>query len=473
MVGQSLLPGRTLSTADQLWVTPPWSASPPSGFERPANATSMDFPLAFEPWHELVKDQLPGAPLWNPYAMAGRPLLGNGQSAAFSPFTVAAIALPDRVATGVIAGLKLFISALGAFVLARSLGQFWAGATLAGLVYGFGLPIVTWLLIEPNSSAWVLMPWVMLAADGLRAHVTAPKVALLAALVALVFFTGQPEAVFHVLAVAGLFFTFRLVTAGGAPGRGPRSWWAPAAGFGGAILWGAVLAAVAILPFAELLSVFFSSDVTDRGAIVHRSLDRRYVAALGLPFYWGREGGVLPQARFLYVGALPVMLAILALLRPTVPRVIAAATGATCLLVAFAVPPAYQVANALPGFQHVDNTRTMFVFALCVGLLAGAGLQDILERRHTGLRAWSAPVAGFAVLCVPLLLVAGEWPSTAGLRDGLAVAWKARDPSGLEVLRLASIVHWLTFGALAIALLVVLVRRTLPARSRWVRRWRL
>jgi len=84
MVGQGLLPGRTLSASDYLWNDPPWQASRPhSVIGIGANFELVDTALVFQPFQQYTREILPHIPLWNPYISGGRPYLGNNQSAIF------------------------------------------------------------------------------------------------------------------------------------------------------------------------------------------------------------------------------------------------------------------------------------------------------------------------------------------------------------------------------------------------------
>src|ERR1019366_4429000 len=80
-----LIPGRVLLPLDILCGAQPWSAMAVCEGRTVANPVLSDQIFAFYPWHEIQKrDGWRGA-LWNPYAFAGSPLLGNGQSAALYP----------------------------------------------------------------------------------------------------------------------------------------------------------------------------------------------------------------------------------------------------------------------------------------------------------------------------------------------------------------------------------------------------
>src|SRR5438105_10323638 len=61
-------------------------------------------------------------PLWNRYSFSGYPLLGNGQSAPFSPFFLATLFVPLPQQLVAMAGLKLFVALLFGYLLLRREG---------------------------------------------------------------------------------------------------------------------------------------------------------------------------------------------------------------------------------------------------------------------------------------------------------------------------------------------------------------
>src|SRR2546430_1178364 len=93
-------------------------------------------------------------------------------------------------------------------LLGRALGMGLAGALLAGLAYGFGLYLVTWLP-WPLASVWALLPWVLVATDRVVRRPGAGSVAALAAITALAFFAGHPESTFHAIFAAAAFALLR------------------------------------------------------------------------------------------------------------------------------------------------------------------------------------------------------------------------------------------------------------------------
>ena len=438
-VGQGLLPGRTLASTDLLWSIAPWTADRPAGVrDLGANYEMADAVAQFQPFLAYTRDRLPDVPLWNPGIEGGRPLLANMQSAVFSPFSWPAYVLPFWWSLGLIAALKLWVMAFGTFLLARALGLRPGGALLAGVVAGFGLFHVVWLA-WPLSSVWAWLPWVLLATDRVMRRPGGRPFAALALVVALQFAGGHPETSFHVLAVAVLFALLRL----------PAEHRVKALGrFAGGLLAGAALSAAFLLPFLELLA--HSSDIAQRATHDAARSPRRYLLALALPDYWGRPTQVVRDpfivSRAFYAGALPLMLSCLALLRPSKERLWIAAAGAVALLVVVGQQPLFGIVQAIPGFHQAHNTRLAIVTLLAMALLAGWGLDDLarLPRRR------ALAIAG-AIAVLPVLIVLIKHPPLP-LGSALNAAWGFATPDR-DDLRLMSLLIWLPFAALAVALI--------------------
>ena len=410
-----------------------------------ANYELADSVVQFQPWTQYLRERLPDAPLWNPYQGGGRPFLANAQSAAFSPFTWPSLVLPFWWSLAVVAALKLFAAALGTFLLGRALGMGDVAAFLAGLAFAFGLWFVTWLS-WPLDSVWAWLPWLLWLADRVVRRPGPGPVAGLALVIALQFFGGHPESSFHVLAAAALFSLLPLSRAGRA--AAPRAIGRLALGLAA----GAALAAVAVLPFADLLR--HSADLSSRDERQPVTVAFKYVLGLALPEYWGRPTSVISEpfvnARAWYVGALPLLLAGLALLRGGRERLAIAGAALVCLLVATGVQPFFEIAHHVPGFSQSHNTRLGVFVALGLALLAGWGLDDLLRGEARRPRLLAAALA--VVVALPVVAVALRAPA-ADVGEALRVAWGFATPSGDEVLPRAALLIWLPLAG-AGALLV-------------------
>ena len=449
LVGLGLLPGHTLSASDYLWSGAPWQAVAPPGVSGlGSNYEQADAVLVFQPFAEWARGPLPDVPLWNPHIMGGRPFVANAQSALFSPFTWPTLILPFWWSLGIAAGLKLFTAAMGTYLLSRALGARFAGALLAGIVFAFGLFFVVWLT-WPLSSVWAWLPWLLLAVLGVVRRRGALPVAGLALVVAAQFFGGHPESSFHVLATGSLFALLAL-------SRIDRSAWLPAVGrLVAGLLAGSALAAIAIVPFVELLT--HSADLATREQADPLHMDARFLLGYALPEYWGRPSGFqiagFLVARAFYVGALPLMLAAWAMMRPTRERVAIAAAAAVALAVVIGLPGVFDLVTALPGFASAYNTRLAVVPALALALLAGWGLDDLAERVE---RPRLLVGGALVVLAVPVVLVVARVP-LEHVGEALEVAWASAaapvSEAGITMLRLAALSVWIVAAGAAVLLL--------------------
>jgi Bacterial membrane protein YfhO len=473
-VGPGLLPGRVLSSSDSYWFQVPWVYDIPAGLERPANPEIDDAPSVLHTFVRHAKSELPHVPLWNPHIMAGRPFLADMQSQVLSPFSVPAYAMPFYESLAITTALKLFLACFGAFLLGRALGMRFAGSLMAGTVFGFNLWLVTWL-VYPHASVWALIPWLMWLADRLLRRPDGLAFALLGGAVGIQFLAGHPESSFHALLVTVAFFALRaygLRRAGGLP-----SVRRPLLVFAGSLVAGGLLAAVALLPFLELL--LRSADIEQRaGSAAEAKMSPRFLLGFFLYDYWGRSTGspleLFLLARAYYVGALPLMLGAGALiLRPRLERLAVAGFGALCMAVVVGVPPIFQIVTALPLFSSGHNTRLALLALLCAALLAGWGLDELVERRDPWPRRkrWVL-AAGALILVAPLVWVAlagTVW--LADLGDAIETGWLLGTPPGnintaaQDTIRLASVFVWVLFGGAALLLLALRERGRLPATA--------
>lgn len=475
--GPGLLPDRTLSSSDTLWFDPPWVYDKPADLTVPSNTDLGDATQYLEPYLRRSAEAMPGdVPLWNPYITGGRPFHASAQSALFGPFTWPAYLLPFLTALGWIAALKLWVAAFGAYLLGRALGMRFAGALLAGLVFALNLKLVTWL-IYPAMGVWAWYPWLLVCAERLVRRPDALTGGALAAVVALQFLTGHPESSFHALLLTTLFFAFRLWQARRSSGQATRVTGTVLA-YAAALMGGALVAAATLIPLTELL--LQSADLVDRrGQSIDRALPLKDAVGLFMPDWWGRptQTPIRPimLERAMYVGALPLMLGVAALvLRRDLTRWVVAGFGALTFAVVLGIPPFVQVVTRLPVFSSGHNTRLIVFAMLCLALLAGWGLDELTGRLRAAQS--SRPVvlvAACILLALPVLIVAVASPDAFTFpRGGLEVAWLFADPPGrvgqplgLQLIRASSLVIWLTFAAAGVLLLWLRLGGRLGAAS--------
>jgi hypothetical protein len=468
MFAPGFAPGRTLSASDYLWTAVPWKQLKPAGVPGlGSNQEMADSATQFQPALQAARRALPDVPLWDPYILSGRSFLGDPQSAVFSPFSVPSYVLPFWDSFAFVAALKLFVAALGTFLLGRALGMRFGGALLSGLVFGFSLWAVTWVS-WPHMSVWAFLPWMCLAAEACVRRPGPLPFAGLSLAVGLQFVGGHPASSLQVLLVLAVFWSVRTL----ATPALRRGLWPRALTFFGALAVGTALAAVALVPFAELLR--HSSDATaraDASNLLHQP--SRYLLGLFMPDYWGRKASALQfgtglEERAWYVGALPMMLGAIALaLRPSLRRVAVAVTGAICLMVATGLPPFYDIVLKLPGFDSTNNGRFAVVSVLCLAVLAGWGLDELTSSEPMPARRRRLALGVAAgLLALPLLIAAVDHEfGRKALGEALKVAFVLRDAPVRDapVVKLAAAIEWAVLGAAAVALVWARLRGRLGA----------
>jgi hypothetical protein len=467
-VSPGLMPGHTLSNSDSFWFKAPWSSSKPASLKSPSNPTFDDAPAVLQPFVRYTIRDLPSIPLWNPNIMTGRPFEANAQSAIFSPFSIPSYILPFFTSLGWIAALKLWTAGFGMFLLGRALGMRFAGAMMAGVIYGFNLWEVVWISY-PHASVWALIPWMMLFCERAIRRPDVRGAAPLAIAVALQFLCGHPESSFHAVFATSVFFLVRMVARRG-------NWWRPLLAFAGAMALGTGLAALTLIPFIELL--LRSADIHQRAGSAALAIPSRHLLIEGLlPDWAGRATQVqttstFELARAWYGGALSVMLATIALiLRPSRGRFLIAAMAIALMMVVVAWGPVFTIVVHLPIFSSGHNLRLAVLALLCLALLAGFGLDDLLARvgslRRRQVALGSAVLIFVAPLAWAVVLGKTSWGTAL---HGLDVAWgfvhpDIHWPSLPDVVRSSALWIWLGVagGGLIVVALATLARRRVGA----------
>lgn len=476
MVGQGLLPGRTLSGSDWALSSVPWESSKPASV--PGLGTNFelaDSADVFQPMLQYTRSQLPGIPLWNPYIGAGRPLLADGQSAVFSPFSIPSYVLPFWNSLAVAAILKLFVAAFGTFLLARAIGMRFGGALLSGVVFAFGTFFVVWLA-WPLSSVFAWIPWALVMTELAIRRPGRLTIAGLAAVFALQYLGGHPESSFDLVFTSAVWFLFRALLHRQRTKAEIRSLVGPVGAFVGGLVLGIGLAAVLLVPLGEFL--LHSADLSRRTGTAADYWGRQYLGALFLHDYWGRPTQVdltaFMQVRGWYAGAATLMLAAAALLKRSAERIAVALFAVFCVCMVVGIHPVFTIVTKLPGFDAVHNERLLIDFLLCVALLAGWGLDDLSARKLPA-RLWRRAVLALSagIFCVPIvwLLVAGTL-SWHEFGHGLQVAWgfvhPPAPPYGADVFHTAtaaivrdsSLLIWLPLAGAGLALIAGRLRGT-------------
>lgn len=378
-------------------------------------------------------------PLWTPGILAGYPLFADGEAGFLYPlhFLVLPWLGPER---GLVAlqVLHSFLASAFAYALLRTLGTGTLGALVAGLTYGYSGFAAGQIVHQNVFHAMVWLPLELafveraFRSDGLtrwRYAVLAGATVGIQALAAHIQIT-----LMSALALTAFSF-FRGLSAHSVPISSLRAWLGSAtAGLLRAVAivltLGAVglgLSAVQLIPLGELGTQNYrwegvgarlaATNSVWPGDFLTLLLPRLHDTATG--GFWG------PWVKWetvLYVGILPLVLAIVGLIVPGAryrPFFGGLALASLALALGANAPgSAWSRLHELPGFEVLKSPgRFSLLLALAVAVLAGYGV-DWLSRTRP------RPRLGLTILLAGLLLVVGA-------RIGLHHASEAfRDPPG-------------------------------------------
>ncbi len=378
-----LLTGEQLGQSFILHQFAPWlgGVDPAS---LPERGPFVDAAVAFHPWAEVARDQILSGhlPLWNPTEWAGMALLGNLQSALLFPPSWLLILMPFGYGWGVLSAVKVLLSGLGAFTLARQLGVGRGGALVAGVVYMLSAPLMLWLQY-PLGSVFAIFPWLMWATTRLARQPTPASIAAVGIATALLLFAGHPESAFIAVSAIAVYlatlvaFDHRAGPGGSRPFRIVVCWAA-----GG--LLGAAIAAVALIPFLVALGDSVTWD--ERGKLI--PADAPSLADLlqwAMPGLFGDgEPNLYGRWPFGYFGLPAVILALVGLVRyrrDSGARALLAMTAVTFLAI-YRVPPVRWVLEEVPPWAntYLGPERLYFIIALAGAVGAGAGVHALVQR---------------------------------------------------------------------------------------------
>ena len=154
---------RTALPVDQIRTIPPWRDTSVGAVR---NASLLDLVLQIAPWSVAVRaawthGELPLRDRWNG---CGTPLAANGQSSAFAPLTLWALALPLAQAFTLQAALKLFLAITGMWLWLTELDVGSPAALFGSVLFAFSFTMTPWIYF-PLTAVLCLWPWCLFALE--------------------------------------------------------------------------------------------------------------------------------------------------------------------------------------------------------------------------------------------------------------------------------------------------------------------
>ncbi len=350
-------------------------------------------------------------PLWNAAINCGFPLFAEGQAGPlYPPNVILALLLPTWAALDWNIVLHLWLAGVGMYALVRAFGAVRPAALCAGLCYALsGYMVVR--AMSPNFidvCAWLPLLFWLVDRILKRGHFF--YVLLFALVIGLQLLAGHPQAALYgAVAVAGYWLYRSWVQGAG---------WVAWLMLVGALVLGTGLAAVQLVPTAELVQLSNRGAGLSWASFVAMSLPPERLATLLWPNLFGnsahgtygsREIGFFIQL-CAYVGVVPLLLAWAALRERRDGQVgFFAALALVGLVLALGKYTAiFSFFYQIPGFSLFRiPTRSLLWFALGASVLCGLGLDQVLRReRPRPANGWLLAVV-LGVASVGLLWVSG------------------------------------------------------------------
>ncbi|HYC59105.1 MAG TPA: YfhO family protein [Thermoanaerobaculia bacterium] len=228
---------------DVLPSIPPWYHV--TNYHHQFTSELNDLPMQIVPWMHQVRESWKSLepPLWNHFSGSGYPLLGNGQSSAFSVLRFLTLPLPLGRAVAAEAAMKILIALTFTFLFCRRRYSI-IGSTVAAVTFGFGGFIISWLHF-PMVTAACLAPAVLYAIELLAERRTRGRVLFAALVWTQLLFAGHPETAAHIFWL-GAVYTLWLILVEKKP-------WRLLLTLGGALAISALLAAPYLGPLLETM----------------------------------------------------------------------------------------------------------------------------------------------------------------------------------------------------------------------------
>jgi len=355
-------------------------------------------------------------PLWNPYQFGGAPLLADPQNSLLYPAHVLFLILPLHLALAVDQLLHVLLLAVGSYLLLRLYcGRMpaLAGAlafALSGQVF-YKLNTGIYSIIQVI--AW--LPWLFYCLERFRLGGSRLWMVVGGSVLALQVLAGFPTLNFYTVLCVGIACLAALATA---VRRGQwRAAGRLASGWCMLLVLGMLLAAVQLLPTAEFIAN--SSRSTPPYSFVRQgSLPPTNVITTVLPDLFGSATthtaiqGAAWGEHNIYVGGLPVILALLGLLFAR--RGSPGALFSYALLAAVSLGIAFGAHNPLyallyryvPGFgQLADPGRMTILYSFFMSIVAALSIELLArELPRAGRRARRVFVAVAAITATGLLI---------------------------------------------------------------------
>ncbi|MFQ5963076.1 MAG: YfhO family protein [Candidatus Scalinduaceae bacterium] len=358
------------------------------------------FPLDWDlmgqiyPWRvisaKMIKDGI--IPLWNPYILSGTPLLADMLSGVFYPLNLLFLILTPFTAMKLNYFIHYFLMGIFTYFFCISIKMDRFGGLIAATIFPFSLYVFSRETLATNTTVLASITWLPLLfmlVERLLAKNRLTISMLLGVVLALQFLAGHPQIAYYSTLSLILYLVFRCYSE-------KREW-------------RKILKSCFLLAFALFLGVFLSAvqilPTIEFTTLSYRGWNQDVLGGLG-PSDFFRLGGV-------YVGIVPLIL-ILPLL--IFQRNMYAFFFFALIIISFLVMVEFThfsslLSRIIPFFRtFYGANRVIFLYIFSVSILAGIGVNTLIENFDTEKKDYLAKLckfmAFFSILLVFVLVFA-------------------------------------------------------------------
>lgn len=330
-------------------------------------------------------------PLWNPYILAGTPLLANFQSSPFSPTNFVYFVFDRLTAWSIQIMLQHFLAALFTYVLLRYWKVQKLPSLLGGIIFAFSGFNTIWSQWNGHALSAALIPLLLLFGDRWLARGKWFDGVGFSVAIAFQIYSGYPQVVFYTVVALDLLWLFRF--------QKSKKFFTRTIMLGLFGFLGLGLAAPQILPGRELL--FISQREIEEYPYEWAFLPFIKIITFFAPDYFGNHATQNywgPQDYMSNTGFVGVVASALAMIAVLVTRKdnthkFLILLFVVSLILAFPTPISiFFWKSGLFGLQAASAHRALVLFNLSIALLAGFGAETFLARKNMPiLRAFVLP----------------------------------------------------------------------------------
>jgi uncharacterized membrane protein YfhO len=343
------------------------------------------------PWKNLAlqSEKKLELPLWNRYNFSGTPLLANFQAGAFYPFNIIFFILPFDLSWSLIIFLQPLLAGIFLFYYLRHLKIQKIASLFGAVSYSFSGFFIAWLEWGNILNTVLWLPLILLSVDKINEEIklkTTKKVigwsiVLLVSLLSS-FFAGHLQTFFYILVFSSFYFLLRLINS-----KDKVKSIILHLSLGGLFI---AASAIQWLPTIKFITLSARSIDVVGWRVEGWFIPWQNIIQFVAPDFFGNPAtlnyyGIWNYAEFIgYVGILPLMLAVFALLFRRDKKtyffglmLIASLVLAFPTLIA-KIPFKFE----FPFISTSQPTRLIFIIDFCLAVLASFGLDYFMRIKN-------------------------------------------------------------------------------------------